>query len=82
MQIGFERMTSGNIRARVYMGKPTPAGSPTLTSFDWDVVFTQAQWIAMLTAVYADGAHAGTLHLESLSPTGVSAGALSPKFQD
>lgn len=82
MQIGFERMTSGNIRARVYMGKPAPSGSPEPTSFDWDVIFTQAQWVAMLTNVYSDGAHAGTLHLEHLSPAGVSAGSLSPKFQD
>jgi len=82
MQIGIQQQTSGEVRLRVYMGKPSPAGVPTLTSFDWDIYLTAAQWLALQVAVGATGFQAGTVHLEYLMPAGQSAGALSPILRD
>jgi hypothetical protein len=73
MNISFMQTAAGDMRIRVHQKE----GSANDGGFDFQVDLTAAQWITLLTAVGADGAHAGTASVPAYTPDGKSAGELA-----
>jgi hypothetical protein len=61
---GFMLLANGNVRLRVYEG-PTANGQPNAFDYQWEIL--AADWVTILTAVGADGAHAGTADVEDFT---------------